>query len=232
VASIINYIYKKPTVEDKVETISVPRKLSRITPECAQLGVQRFRENDNLEIVMTVDASPEKCGGILRLPRHKSLYYYSVNWSEFFYFSKEPSEQQSDKFEMLNALIATLAFKYFIKDREHYYSSILIQTDNSFANLKEGRQHKDPTNLANFREITTEMNWNEIPHRWKQVKIWEDSDMWNANQLSRNSILPPFSQHFYEDYKVKADISNSVRAMCLYMIQNQEYGECYSFCRK
>jgi hypothetical protein len=174
-----------------------------------------FLQNDSSIIVMTVDAAPGKCAGILRLPQHNKLYYYSVDWSQIFYFPKQPSEQESDKFEMLNALIATLAFQDYIKEHEHYYYSILLQTDNSFANLKEGRQHKDLTNRKNFGRITTELNSLRIPHQKKQVGIWEDVDMWNANQLSRNSDELPFKQPVYGEYRRKYDISADVMRICV-----------------
>jgi hypothetical protein len=174
-----------------------------------------FLQNDSSIIVMTVDAAPGKCAGILRLPQHKQLLYYSVDWSQIFYFSKHPSEQESDKFEMLNALIATLAFKRYIRVYQSSYSSILLQTDNSFATLKEGRQHKDLTNRKNFGRITTELNSLRIPHQKKQVGIWEDVDMWNANQLSRNSDELPFKQPVYGEYRRKYDISDDVRKICV-----------------
>jgi hypothetical protein len=85
---------------------------------------------------------------------------------------------------------------------------MLSQTDNSFASLKEGRQHKDPINRKNFGQITTEMSSHEIPYKWDQVNIWEDVDMWNANQLSRKSDEPPFRQPVYGEYREKIDISH------------------------
>jgi hypothetical protein len=181
-----------------------------------------FLQNDSSIIVMTVDAAPGKCAGILRLPQHNKLYYYSVDWSQIFYFSKLPSEQESDEFEMHNSLIATLAFKHYIRAYQSSYSSILLQTDNSFATLKEGRQHKDPTNRKNFGRITTELNSLQIVHNWKQVGIWEDADMWNANQLSRNSDKSPFRQPVYGEYRIKYDISDDVRNICVHISQEQE----------
>jgi hypothetical protein len=181
-----------------------------------------FLQNDSSIIVMTVDAAPGKCAGILRLPQHNKLYYYSVDWSQIFYFSNRPSEQESDKFELLNALIATLAFKHYIRAYQSSYRRILLQTDNSFANLKEGRQHKDPTNWKNFGRITTELNSLQILHNWKQVGIWEDADMWNANQLSRNSDKSPFRQPVYGEYRIKYDISDDVRNICVNISQDQE----------
>jgi hypothetical protein len=205
------YVYKKLTEEDEAKT-RVACSTSRITPESDVQWVQDFREKDSFVIVMTVDAAPGKCAGILRLPRHRKLYYYSFNWAQIFNFSKQ---HEPDKFEMLNALVATLAFEHYIRAYQSSYDRILLQTDNSFASLKEGRQHKDPINRKNFGQITTEMSSHEIPYKWDQVNIWEDADMWNANQLSRNSDEPPFRQPVYGEYREKIDISHYIRKICV-----------------
>jgi hypothetical protein len=208
------YVFNKATAEKDEDGRRTPTRTSKASI--------RFLQNDNLVIVMTVDAAPGKCAGILRLPRHKKLYYYSVDWVPFYHFSKQSSEQKPDKFEMLNALIATLAFKSYVEAYQHSYRRILLQTDNNFASLKEGRQRKDPTNRKNFDRITTELNSLQIPHQWKQVTIWEDVDMWNANQLSRNSSEPPFRQPVYREYREKIDISDDVRKICVAISQEQE----------
>jgi hypothetical protein len=233
------YLFKAAKEEDSQEEVPKIRKKKRSRSEQrfhqASLEVSNskatsqeyrgFLQNDYSIIVMTVDATPRKCAGILRLPQHNKLYYYSVDRSQIFKFSRHPSEQESDKFEMLNALIATLAFKHCIRAYQSSYFSILLQTDNSFRNLKEGRQHKDPTiptNRKNFGRITTELNSLQIPHQKKQVRISEDVDMWNANQLSRNSDEPPFRQPVYGDYREKIDISDNVRNIFVHISQDQE----------
>jgi hypothetical protein len=208
------YVLNKATTEKDEDGRRTPTRTSKASI--------RFLQNDNLVIVMTVDATPDKCAGILRLPRHKKLYYYSVDWVPFNHFSKQSSEQKPDKFEMLNALIATLAFKSYMEAYQHSYRRILLQTDNSFASLKEGRQRKDPTNRKNFGRITMEMSCLGIPYEWNQVGIWEDVDMWNANQLSRNSSEPPFRQPVYGNYREKIDISDDVRKICVAISKEQE----------
>jgi hypothetical protein len=208
------YVLNKATAEKDEDERRTPTRTSKAS--------NSFLQNDSLVIVVTVDAAPDKCAGILRLPRHKKLYYFSVDWVPFNHFSKQSSEQKPDRFELLNALISTLAFKSYMEAYQHSYRRILLQTDNSFASLKEGRHRKDPTNRKNFGQITMEMNSLEIPHQWKQVGIWEDADMWNANQLSRNSDEPPFKQPVYGDYREKIDISDDVRKICAEISQEQE----------
>jgi hypothetical protein len=184
-------------------------------------GYRGFHQNDSSIIVMTVDAAPSKCGGILRLPGHNRLYYYSVDWTHIFDFPNEPSKQESDKFESLNALIATLAFKKVIEIYKDSYSSILLQTDNSFASIKPGRKHKDPLNQAVMEQIDTEMKLLGIPYEWKRVKKSEDSDMWNANQLSRKSYQSPFTELDYKHYREKIDIGVDVLNIELPLVKSK-----------
>jgi hypothetical protein len=121
------YVYKKLTEEDEAKT-RVACSTSRLTPESAVRWVQNFLEKDSFVMVMTVDAAPGKCAGILRLPRHSKLYYYSFNWVQMFKFSKQ---HEPDKFEMLNVLVATLAFEHYIRAYQSSYDRILLQEWNS-----------------------------------------------------------------------------------------------------
>jgi hypothetical protein len=151
------------------------------------------------------------------------LYYYSVDWTHIFNFPNEPSKQKSDKFESLNALIATLAFKEVIETYKDSYSSILFQTDNTFASIKPGRKHKDPLNQAVMEQIDTEMKLIGIPYEWKRVKKSEDSDMWNANQLSRKSNQSPFTELDYKHYshRDKIDIGVDVLNIELPLVKSK-----------
>jgi hypothetical protein len=149
------------------------------------------------------------------------LYYYSVDWTHIFNFPKEPSKQESDKFESLNALIATLAFKEVIETYKDSYSSILFQTDNTFASIKPGRKHKDPLNQAVMEQIDTEMKLHGIPYEWNHVKKREDTDMWNANQLSRDSDEQAFSELDYKNYVERINIGVDVLNIVLPVVKSK-----------
>jgi hypothetical protein len=191
-------------------------KLNATSQEC-----RGFLQNDSSIIVITVDAAPGKCAGILRLPRHQTLYTYSIDWTHMFVFPKKPSKQESDKFEILNALIATLAFKKVIEIYKDSYSSILLQTDNSFASMKPGWRHRDPMIQAIFEHISAEMNLHVIPYEWNHVKKREDVDMWNANQLSLDSDEPAFSELEYKNYVERIDIGVDVLNIVLPAVKSK-----------
>jgi hypothetical protein len=180
-----------------------------------------FLQNNSSIIVMTVDAAPGKCAGILRLPSHHTLYNYSIDWTHMFVFPKKRSKQESDKFEILNALIATLAFKKVIETYKDSYSSILLQTDNSFARMRPGRRHRDPMIQAIFEHISGEMNLLGIPYEWNHVKKREDADMWNANQLSLESDEPAFRELDYKNYVERIDIGVDVLNIVLPAVKSK-----------
>jgi hypothetical protein len=65
-------------------------------------------------------------------------------------------------------------------------------------------------NQAIFEHINVDMNLHGIPYEWNHVKKREDADMWNTNQVSRDSQEPPFSELDYKNYVKRINIGVDV----------------------
>jgi hypothetical protein len=73
----------------------------------------------------------------------------------------------------------------------------------------------NPMNQAIFEHINADMNLHGIPFEWNHVKKREDADMWDVNQLSRDSDEPPFSgldykKNYLERINTGFDVLNIV----------------------
>jgi len=87
-----------------------------------------------LTVIITVNATPRRTGGIIRISHVPHRYFYSADWSNTFRFP-----QEADKFEMVNALIALdiIETLYLIK-----FDRVILQTDNNFALKANGLECK------------------------------------------------------------------------------------------
>lgn len=162
----------------------------KVTPQ----RTSYIQEQPKETVVIAFDATPQKCGGFLRLPKTKRLYYYSVDWKTTFNFPQEP-----DKFEMVNGLIALTAFKDYVETYlEKWEDNVVIKTDNTW----HRSSYKGNQELGIVRSKVENLVM-KIGGRLDQVAL-NDEDMKCADRLSRSGRLDGF-----EDY-IKDDISDYV----------------------
>lgn len=141
-------------------------------------------------IVMAVDATPTRVGGLLRLPGgERTIYYYSVNWSS--YFEIEIATQ----FEMLNTALALNLFDPYIQAYRDRYENFVVKTDSNFFEVVKGFNDASEFNLL----IEVKHKVNSLQGKFQHSAVAQnDPDIQNADYLSRAEI--PFGLKF--DYEL------------------------------
>lgn len=180
---------------------------------------KKFQEEDeDSSMVIAVDATPNRVGGILKLPKHRRLYYYSFYWTDHFSF---PQKQQSQKFELANALVALVVFQSDIQFFRHRYKKLLMKTDNSIFLQQDKlfRQRKDVGNVEMndtmfdaqrlFDKVQDRLNF--FQGEWREAQKDDDIDLFQAVQLSKTGSLQyiPKGYNTYEitDWSVQARLA-------------------------
>lgn len=180
---------------------------------------KKFCSDDEEDaLVVAVDATPKRVGGILRLPKHKRLYYYSFYWTDHFSF---PQEQEARKFELANALVALVVFQSDIQFFRHRYKKMLVKTDNKillkrylhprFADDVGKAEQSNKTYDAQrlFDKVQDRLNF--YKGEWREAQKDEDIDMYQASELSKTGSLQyiPKGYNTYEitDWSVQARLA-------------------------
>lgn len=173
--------------KEKVRTIVNTESISRRPSRSEYPLFQNFPDDT---IIIGVDATEERAGGMLLLPNTKIIYFYSIDWSDFFKFPLEP---QPDKFELTNVLLALEIFtKYVQKYREQWdsdlKSSLDLKTDNSIGNIGNPSQAYPGSANVEYRkfyqDIDSILKSNPYYGNWKQVSR-QDKHIKMADRLSK-----------------------------------------------
>lgn len=144
-------------------------------------------------LILAVDASPVRGGAILRMcsASRKLIYFYSVDWSRYLNFPHE-----SDKFEMVNALLALLSLKQQINSlKTECWQELVLKTDNNFINTTRYVDPEDDRLLRRFKAEISELNVT-LEHARQRY----DFDMKNSNQLSKGGASEWVRHNLQEDY--------------------------------
>jgi hypothetical protein len=135
-------------------------------------------------VVLAVDATPGRGGGLLLF--HKSLHieFYSFDWTETFRFPTEPQYQRPDIFELANALLAMSFWKDDIPRITGNNFELVVKFDNS----KIDRVHVQGRGGSHGPLERANELLREIGGSWKRISASEDSDMDLADKLSKKKI--------------------------------------------
>jgi len=195
--------------DDEVLNVIPSRKLRK-----------KLQEEDDEQdaIIIAVDATPKRVGGILRLPKHKRLYYYSFYWTDHFSFPQKAEAHQ--KFEMANALVALVVFQSDIQFFRHRYKKLLVKTDNKFFLEQDENHGKKTTDPSSSKSKTYDAQklFDKVYDRlhfyqgeWREAHKDGDIDMWQASELSKTGSLQyiPSGYNTYEitDWSVQARLA-------------------------
>lgn len=186
----------------------------KVTPN-SKLRKKFQREDDETDaMVLAVDASSKRVGGVLRLPKHKRLYYYSFYWTDHFSF---PQQQEAHKFDLANALVALVVFQSDIQFFRHRYKKMLVKLDNNiFLQLADAQWNgkSDKEDVSKDVEKLFEKVQDRLQYYkgdWIQAQSDDDIDMFQANQLSKTGCLQyiPKGYNTYEitDWSVQARLT-------------------------
>ncbi|CAL8147252.1 unnamed protein product [Orchesella dallaii] len=183
-----------------------------------------FLENES--IVVAVDATNERGGGLLRLSGagDRKIFFYSVSLTRLFDF-----QGASIKFEMANALIALELFSPMIEEYlkgdqlTSQYQRVVFKTDNNFFLCQKG--FDDPFDLQFFNTVSTKAGSLKAIFRQSLVSQG-DVDMINCDHLSRDeSLCHQLKTLEYEDnescpYNL-IDLSETAEQTILYEVREQ-----------
>lgn len=139
------------------------------------------RENKN-DIILAVDATPVRVGGLLRLPgKERTIYYYSIDWTSTFKFPDD-----STKFEMVNTALALDLFETYITGyRRKHYTKLIVKTDSHFYESYKGFKHEEDVAFLNLVIGKVTLLGGEVHHALRE----NDADIINADYLSRSQII-------------------------------------------
>lgn len=194
--------------EDEVLKVIPNRKLRK-----------KYQEQDDETdaMVLSVDATAKRVGGILRLPKHKRLYYYSFYWTDHFSF---PEQQEAHKFDLANALVALVVFQSDIQFFRHRYKRMLVKSNNTiflqlqdaqWNNLRIGSEDVNVTEDVQklFDKVQDRLQF--YNGEWLQAHRDDDIDMYHASELSKLGSLQyiPKGYNTYEitDWSVQARLT-------------------------
>jgi len=143
---------------------------------------------DTRAIVMAVDATPGRGGGLLICHQKEIVYHYSLDWTAYITFPST-NLQQPDKFETTNAFIALKLFTPRIKKIKEEFNmddEVTIKVDNSKFNRCRGRPDRpndDDLFWERVQKLMTHCNG-----KWKYSGI-DDLEFLAADNLSRGKAI-------------------------------------------
>lgn len=165
-------------------------------------------------MILAVDATSKRVGGVLRLPKHKRLYYYSFYWTDHFSF---PQQQEAHKFDLANALVALVVFQSDIQFFRHRYKRMLVKSETEVFLQLQDAQWNNNGKLENVTQDAQKL-FEKVQDRlqfykgeWRQSHRDDDIDMFQASQLSKTGCLQyiPKGYNTYEitDWSVQARLT-------------------------
>jgi len=159
-----------------------------------------YLPQDTRAIVMAVDATPKRGGGLLICHQNKTVYHYSLDWTDYLTF---PSIQQPDKFETANAFIALKLFAQDIMKIQEKFKmddEVTIKVDNSKFNRSRSipdRPNDDALFWARVQKLMTDCNGN------CKYSDKGDTEFSAADKLSRgrdiNDLYPGYNHSNYDE---------------------------------
>ncbi len=169
---------EKPRVRPTVESSS-----SRNSMSPYRLENQSFRNfPDDDTVIIGVDATEGRAGGILVLPNTRTIYFYSIDWSDVFQF---PPGSQPDKFELTNVLLSLEIFKEYVQEYRwdsDAECSLDLKTDNSIGSIANPSHAYRGGANAQYRKFYLEIdaklksrqfygNWKPVSRRDRHIKM-------------------------------------------------------------
>lgn len=145
-----------------------------------ELPIVQASEGSQTEMILAVDATPTRVGGLLRLPENeRTIFYYSICWTTHFAFD------DSTRFEMVNSALALELFKPYLKAYRERYDKLIVKTDSHFYGSIKG--FKDPLDVNFLMGIRDKVKClrGEFQHVLVSQK---DADIQNADYLSRTEL--------------------------------------------
>lgn len=190
----------------------VSRGLAQPTTPADSMRQLFQRSLEGPKMIIAVDARPRRAGGILKFQDdsgRKYLWYYSVDWDTCVNFSNDPFGQKPDRMELANALLAAYIAEdaFTISDSE----AVIFKLDNDVAVNR--RKHPE---IAN--KIAAIFDGRSVDYQ--KVTKDTDTDMKNADMLSRGEYFKFDPKQRYPDFAVRSDKSDLASTYLRYVVQH------------
>lgn len=131
---------------------------------------------DVTTIVISASGTEQCAGGLLILPRSNWIFFYSIEWSQFFKLPKDPA-----RLEMLSAGLALEFFSSYVKKyRERQGTdTLVVKTSSVFSAIEK--------NYRTFVELlNVKLHDRPFEGIWREVNCAADKHMKITTRLSEN----------------------------------------------